>query len=167
MHLRTMLLFFLAALLLPWGISAGDADQKPVGIKKRIPWTTSKVKGTPEPPLPYRTEVAFPKIRFTEPLDLSQVPGTDRMIVAQRKGKVFSFKNNLQAQKEELLDLKTTIYGVVCHPNFAKNGYLYVTVIPNPDKDTPNGTKVKRFTVDLTTWKADPKTEKVIIEWPS
>jgi uncharacterized repeat protein (TIGR03806 family) len=167
MHLRTMLPLFVAVLLLPLGTLTGDDKEKPVGIKKRIPWTTSRLKGTPEPPLPYRTEVAFPKIKFTEPLDLAQAPGTDRMIVAQRRGKIFSFKNDPQAQKEELLDLKTTIYAVVCHPDFAKNGYLYVTVIPNPDKDTPDGTKVKRFTVDRETWKADPKTEKLIIEWPS
>src|ERR1700730_6030700 len=125
MHLRTMLLLFVAALCLPLGISAGDENKKPVGIKKRIPWTTSKVKGTPEPPLPYRTEVAFPKIKFTEPLDMAQAPGTNRLIVAQRKGKIFTFKNDPQAQKEEVLDLKTTIYAVVCHPEFAKNGYLY------------------------------------------
>src|SRR5436309_14761076 len=121
MHLRTILLLFVAALLLPWATSAGDEEKKPVGIKKRTLWTTSRVKGTPEPPLPYRTEVAFPKMRFTEPLDLAQAPGTDRMIVAQRRGKIFSFKNDPQAQKEEVLDLKTTIYAVVCHPNFVKN----------------------------------------------
>ena len=43
--------------------SAADAPaKKPVGIDKRIPWTTSHVQGSPEPPAPYRTEVAFPKI---------------------------------------------------------------------------------------------------------
>ena len=51
------------------------ADNKAVGIQKRIPWATSKVKGSPEPPSPYRSEVAFPKLKFFEPLEMTIVPG--------------------------------------------------------------------------------------------
>ena len=46
--------------------------RKPFGLEKRVPWTTSKVVGSPEPPPPYRTELAFPKLpKFEEPLDLT------------------------------------------------------------------------------------------------
>ena len=61
----------------PWFGRADDASKPPVGIDKRVPWTTSKVKGSPEPPPPYRTEIAFPKLKFDEPLELSIVPGSE------------------------------------------------------------------------------------------
>jgi len=51
-----------------------------------VPWTTSRVKGSPEPPAPYRSELAFPKVKFSEPLDLAFVPGANRIAVAQRRG---------------------------------------------------------------------------------
>jgi hypothetical protein len=58
-------------------ITASGADdnqpvRKPYGLEKRVPWTTSKVKGAAEPPPPYTTEPAFPKLpKFEEPLDLA------------------------------------------------------------------------------------------------
>src|SRR5438105_4736785 len=63
---------------------------KPYGIETRVPWTTSHVKGSPEPPPPYRSEVAFPKLKFSSPLDLVGAPGVDRLFAAERYGKIFS-----------------------------------------------------------------------------
>src|SRR5262245_3068373 len=65
------------------------------GIERREPWTTSKVRGSPDPPHPYRMENAFPKLTFDEPLELAAVPGRasgpGRLAVAQRRGKLFTF----------------------------------------------------------------------------
>src|ERR1051326_6450588 len=76
-------------------VSAEQADKQPAkkfGLEKRVPWTTSKVVGSPEPPPPYRTELAFPKLpKFEEPLELQQAPGTNRLYVAGRWGKIWSF----------------------------------------------------------------------------
>ena len=60
-------------------LSAEAADRPPksgppYGIEKRIPWTTSRITGSPEPPLPYRTERLFPKLTFLEPLELVALP---------------------------------------------------------------------------------------------
>src|SRR4051794_35360200 len=64
---------------------------KASGLEKRIPWTTSNVKGSPEPPPPYRTELAFPRLpKFEEPLDFTFGPGTQRLWVAERWGKIYS-----------------------------------------------------------------------------
>src|SRR5258708_1564345 len=38
--------------------------EQSVPIRKRMPWTTSRVTGSPEPPSPYRTERIFPKLKF-------------------------------------------------------------------------------------------------------
>src|SRR4051812_26418004 len=78
------------------------AERKPFGLDKRVPWTTSNVKGSPEPPPPYRTENAFPKLpKFEEPLDLTYAPGTDRLFVAGRWGKIWSFVNRPDVDKAD------------------------------------------------------------------
>ena len=41
------------------------------GLQRRIAWTTSRVKGTPDPPAPYRTEIAFPQLKFDEPAGIT------------------------------------------------------------------------------------------------
>ena len=37
---------------------------EPHGIESRIPWTDSKVVGSPDPPSPYFTKPAFERLRF-------------------------------------------------------------------------------------------------------
>ena len=65
-----------------------DGAERPYGIEKRAFWTGS-IKGSPDPPAPYRTQRAFPKLTFNEPLALTDAPGTDRLYVAERYGKIF------------------------------------------------------------------------------
>jgi uncharacterized repeat protein (TIGR03806 family) len=144
-----------------------EADP-PVGIDKRVPWTTSRVKGSPEPPPEYRSEVAFPKLKFAEPLDMAFVPGANRLAVAERHGKVFTFANDPKTQKADLLlDTETTIYAIAFHPKFAKNGYVYVTTVINPDKDDFTGSKVVRYEAKGDPLRCDPASRKVIFEWLS
>jgi uncharacterized repeat protein (TIGR03806 family) len=154
------------------GLADPGQDQKetaPVGIKKRIPWTTSKVHGSPEPPAPYRTESAFPKLKFFEPLDLDHAPGSDRLFVAERPGKIYSFVNDAKtAQKDLFLNVKKTVYGFTFHPRFAQNGYVFVTYVLNLDKPQPKGTRLARFQIKRDNpLEADPSSEKIILEWPS
>ena len=85
--MRSLLLAGVGVLALVSSIHAQPL-RKDFGLDKRVPWTTSKVNGSPEPPPPYRAENAFPKLKFFEPLDLAQPAGTDRFFVAQRDGKV-------------------------------------------------------------------------------
>lgn len=145
--------------------------EKPFGLERRIPWTTSRVKGSPEPPAPYRTESAFPGLKFNEPLEMDTAPGSKRLFVAERYGRMLSFVNNRQTDTaDEFLNLNKTIYGFAFHPKFQDNGCVYVTYVLDPGKEEPRGTRVSRFKV------ADPKadppscdlsTEQVVIEWPS
>lgn len=143
-------------------------SQRAYGIEKRVPWTTSKIKGTPDPPAPYRTTVAFPHLKFTEPLAMTSAPGTDRLFVVERFGKIFSFPNERQVKQADLfLDLGKVIYGLALHPNFAENGYFYITYLTDPMKELPNGTRVSRFQARGNPPVADVSTEKLLLEWPS
>src|SRR6185369_16521451 len=99
--MRSIALAFVSLLGLAglWQVLAQEqgGDKEPVrkefGLEKRVPWATSKVKGSPEPPPPYRTEPAFTKLKFEEPLDMTFAPGTNRLFVAERWGKIYSFVN--------------------------------------------------------------------------
>jgi uncharacterized repeat protein (TIGR03806 family) len=172
-----------ALILLTWrGDTAeeGGKDKEPVrkafGIEKRVPWTTSKVIGSPEPPPPFRTEPAFPKLKvFEEPLDMTYGPGTDRLFVLTRWGKLWSFVNKKDVSDADLvLELKDkdgkkqVAYGMACHPKFKDNGFIFVTYIPDGSKEgLPKGSRVARFTVKGTPPVIDRASEKVIFEWPN
>jgi len=143
--------------------------ERPYGIERRVLWTTSRVKGSPDPPAPYRTEPAFPQLRFEEPLALVSLPGTDRLVVAQRYGKIFSFRNDPRADRAELLlDAGKVVFGLAFHSHFINNGFLYVLHVPDRLKDQPRRMRVSRFEVSRTNPpRCDPRTEKVVYEWPS
>ena len=168
--------------LLGWDTEAGQkSERKAFGLDKRVPWTTSNVKGSPEPPPPYRTEPAFPKLpKFEEPLDLTYAPGTNRLFVAERWGKIWSFVNKKDVDKADLAlefkgakdskgePMKQVIYSITLHPKFKDNGYIYVTWIPDGEKEgLPKGSRVSRFTVKGEPPVIDRATEKIIFEWPN
>jgi len=168
------------ALGLYWHSTAAEPTaaqgRKPFGLDKRVPWTASNVKGSPEPPPPYKTELAFPKLpKFEEPLDLTFAPGTNRLFVAGRWGKIWSFVNKKDVARADLaLELKgkdgakQVIYAFTFHPKFKDNGYIFVTWIPDPSKEgLPKGSRVSRFTVKGEPPVIDPKSEKIIFEWPN
>ncbi len=167
------LLFFAVALRLLTGAESAvkSADGKPVGIAKRVLWTTSKIKGSPEPPAPYRIAPVFPKLKFFEPLAMSAIPGTNRFVIAERKGKLFTFENSQAVERPDLLlDVKYTVYGVAAHPRFKENGYIYVTYVLNPAEEVqdPKGSRLVRFQISKDNpWQLDPASELRILEWPS
>jgi putative heme-binding domain-containing protein len=152
---------------------------------ERTPWTTGRVTGTPEAPPAYRVERLFPKLRFREPTEIDFAPGSDRVFVAEKGGKVFSFprdgagveRGDLFADVSQLKDHWKSVpnvrgfdslYGMAFHPRFAENRFVYLCYALNlgPRREEPVGTRVARFTV----WneeppRIDPASEQVVIEW--
>ena len=156
----------LLPVLLPvmWGVISG------VGLAQQRPlWTTSRIAGSPDPQPPYRTRVAFPELKFDEPLAVTSAPGSDRLFVAERYGKIFSFENKGQTQTSDLLlDVGKVVYGLAFHPQFQRNGYFYVTYVLDDKKEEPKGTRVSRFQVRRdNSNRAELGSEVVLLEWPS
>jgi glucose/arabinose dehydrogenase len=165
-----------ALVLLIVGPAVARADdapvRKPYGIEKRVPWTTSHIRGTPDPPTPYRTTVAYPNLpRFTEPLELTTAPGIERFFVSERLGKLYSFAlDRATDQADLLLDVGRTVYGLAFHPQFRENGYFYVVYVLDPKLTEPTGTRLARFTATLDEQgipRADLASEQIVLEWPS
>jgi putative heme-binding domain-containing protein len=163
---------------------AKDAEQ-PFGIPKRVPWPTSRITGSPDPPPPYRIERVFPKLTFKNPLLITGAPGSNRFFVGEHAGKLYSFPIDPAAAKADLfLDLTTelkswdaagkvkgvgAVYGLTFHPQFAKNRCCYVCYVldsKKPGEQLPDGSRVSRFRVtDTDPPRCDPKSEKILITW--
>jgi uncharacterized repeat protein (TIGR03806 family) len=149
---------------------ARDVTPKaPFDVRLRRLWASDNLQGTPEPPDPYSTQDAFPRLKFFEPLSVGVIPGSGRFGVATRPGKIHTFENRSDVVKSDLLiDIGKTTYGVVFHPHFAKNRYFYVTYVLNALKTEPSGSRLVRFEASKTDPPvADPKTETILLEWPS
>src|SRR4051812_14362441 len=97
-------------------LAQSNTPRTPFDLQRRVPWTTDQIHGSPEPPDPYATELAFPKIQFFEPLSVGVVYGRDRFGVATRPGKIFTFEIRPDVdEKHLLLDLQKLTYGVAFH----------------------------------------------------
>ena len=53
-------------------------------------FNNSRLAGSPDPPLPYRPKKAFPGLKFRNPLYITHLPHTDRMLVVEQSQRVLS-----------------------------------------------------------------------------
>lgn len=164
--------FVLILLALAWLSNApfSGVAAESFSLENRIPWTTSRIQGRPDPPSRYQTAVAFPNIKMDEPLAIASATGTNRFFVAERFGKVLSFTNDPEVAKADvLLELpECALYGIATHPQFEENRFLYLSVVGTDNLEDPQGSRIARFTVsDTNPPTIDPASEKVIFYWPS
>ncbi|MBW8884720.1 MAG: hypothetical protein JF612_08085, partial [Planctomycetia bacterium] len=110
----------LLLLLIAWP-SPADAQST---AKQRPPWTTSRITGAPEPPRPYVAERIFPSLAFNQPVELVAVPGTNRLLVLELNGKIFTFNNQplaAEVSRDQFADIKdrdrsfARLYGFAFH----------------------------------------------------
>ncbi|RUL88219.1 PQQ-dependent sugar dehydrogenase [Tautonia sociabilis] len=173
MRLSSALVFslFLGPLLSdPAGVAADD----PVTLtgRDRIPWENSKIVGSPDPPLPYKTERAFAGLEVKQPLGLYPEPGTDRLFILQHlnhwagPGRLLAARDDQEASSVEvLLEVEGIAYGLAFHPDYERNGYVFLG-LNGPGSDGKPATQVVRFTVDRNAPHGiDPASRFPIIEW--
>lgn len=165
--------------LLFWTASLVAADRPDFNTLKRVPWTSSKVKGSPDPPSPYRVGLAFPKLKFDEPLDMNFSAGINRLLVVERYGRIFSVPMDRSVTKGDLvLDINEVLgrskpktasaYGFALHPQYPKVRYAFATIVTTNTEEIPKGSRVSRFRVlPGEPPVCDPKSEQILIEWPS
>ena len=109
------------------------AEEPPFGIKQRIPWTTSRLIGSPDPPLPYTVEKTFTNIQWEQPIFITAEPGTDRLFVVQQGGetnrpsRILELRDDANADHVETFLAVTNrlVYSFTFHPGYRTNGYLY------------------------------------------
>src|SRR6476646_11972980 len=114
--------------LLIAAMAIASVAASPPDDTRRIPWATSQVAGTPDPPLRYTAERAFPKLVFNRPVLLAQAPGARYLVVGQVGGQVLSFPHDPDVDHAELsLNLAASrrqfgrLYGLAFHPRLAES----------------------------------------------
>jgi putative heme-binding domain-containing protein len=163
----------LTVLLCLMGVVAAESQlsaQNSEFPKRRAGWTTSRINGTPDPPPPYIVEPAF-DLTFEQPLDLAAMPGSNRLFVAEQKGRIHSFPDRTDIQTTDLaIDLKTShpqltaLYAITFHPRFEQTRKIYVCYVEGNDK--PDGTFVSEFAVTKSDPPViDPASERILIRW--
>ncbi|MGZ8938502.1 MAG: PQQ-dependent sugar dehydrogenase, partial [Limisphaerales bacterium] len=130
----TVLFFFLLSLAIEISRAA-----------ERVPWTTSRVLGSPEKPYEFKLERRFSALSFTNPVDLAYSRELKRWLLGEQGGKLFSFdesgqKLTLVADFAALQGREGSFYALTLDPNFATNAFLYVCYAQKPD--LPDGSRV-------------------------
>jgi glucose/arabinose dehydrogenase len=133
----------------------------------RTAWTTSRVRGTPEPPLPLRTVPAFTQLQFKYPLYAACLPGSERLVVVEQHGKAWSFDNSPATSKVDLFceiaDHDT--YSLCFHPRFEENRYVYFFA-NGVKSDTRKRNRILRYTVTKAEpRRCDPGSRHLVIEY--
>lgn len=129
-----------------------------------------------EPPAgsPVRVEVAFPHLRFANPLYITHPrDGSDRLFVVEQGGTVRWFANKRETKPDEVvlaIDLSRKVraggeeglLGMAFHPDVKKNRQVFLHYTQRPGKQTI----ISRFFMDEALQRIDPASEKVFISLP-
>lgn len=155
--------FVLPAIFIPVLIDAAEPAH----------WTSSRVRGAPEPPKPFVAEQVFAGIELSNVLDMVAVPGLDQWVFVQNEGRILVVANDLRTtQTEVALDMKAShpacdhVYAVAFHPKFATNRQVFITYT-NGDK-LEDGSRLARFkVVQDRPLRIDPASEEILLTWLS
>ncbi|WP_406695931.1 PQQ-dependent sugar dehydrogenase [Singulisphaera sp. Ch08] len=161
--------------LVGFSLTTPAGAESPFGLSKRVPWNSTRLVGSPEPPLPYTVEKTFTKLTWKKPIYLAEEPGTDLLwviqegIAAEQGSRIVRIKDDPATEASELvLDIpKNLVYSVCFHPDYISNGYVYL-FSNGPRSASERMNQITRYTVERQSpHKIIPKSEVLIIEWQS
>ena len=158
---------------------AAEIDARLKEFSQRERFADSKVIGSPDPPLPFVAERAFPHLKLEWPIDVQVEPGTENLIVITEAGAygptlIKRYAGVAKAEKspeqivapETLLDPHGVAYSIAFHPQFAKNGYMYIGS-NGKGADDKHRSRITRHTIARTPPHGVIDEPLTIIEWES
>lgn len=183
---RMMLAAVVAAFthFLAWMSFAGETASvpKPNGLlwpDNKLPQlTTSRVIGSPEPPLPYTVKRAYPNLKLNFPIGIILQPNSDRLWTftadgAKGRTVLRRFVDSPDVTETEVLlpADERMAYDAAFHPDFLQNGYVYIghdLPVEKDGKKSEKYVRVSRFKMNpQPPYEFDTASETTIIEWPS
>lgn len=133
---------------------------------------------TPSSSSSWEVEHMFPNLTFVDPVQMLEIPGTNRWMMAGKKGKIWTFeKDNNTLVKYTALDIESQVktsgdeglLGIVFHPEYhisgsPNEGYFYVFYRYTPDQSVNNLAycRLSRFRM-MANFIAPPDSEFVMI----
>ena len=142
------------------------------GVERQA-WTSSKIKGSPEPPPPYVAEVIWPHISFSYGLNITPLESEDLLFITEQFGKIWSLPADLSSQPEKAelvlnvddhVDGFLQALGLTFHPDFQKNRQLFLYYISGTNEDREN--RLSRFLMD-DKLQIIPGSEDNLLKFPS
>lgn len=142
--------------------------------RQRVTWVNSRLRGTAEPPLPFRAVRAYPQLKLFKPVFVRAEPGSDRLVFVDHAGD-WADPGGLRvcrdvadvAESVPLLALDRMIYGFCFHPKYAENGFIYL-LTNGPVKAENKQNRISRFTMQRDGQRlVAADSELVILEWDS
>ncbi len=159
---------------------AGSASAAAPQKAKRPSWTASRVRGTPEPPSPFRVAPLPRYAPFTGPTCVAQVPSRDWLVVGEIGGRIYTVPTHPQGGSDAVprhlvLDLNARLapepYGedlrlfdLTFDPAFQSNGYVYVSYVHPKEPITRLSRFVAAPEMPLRLY---AESETVILTWPT
>lgn len=166
-----MALRFILFMVISCSVSATAVAQI---LERRAPWTTSKVKGSPDPPLPYKIQRVFSNVELEHPTDIVWLPDAKKWIATQVTGEIVVFENDVDhATTTPLLDLnrlhEKQVFRTVSttfHHDLANQPWCFVTYASEAKADL--GYHLVRFKVlDPAVPTLDLSSRTVLMNWSS
>lgn len=144
-------------------------------------FATDLARFPPQPALSNQWELvdAFPGLTFNSPNSMCSAPGdSNKLFLVESVGRVWLIPDVTAGLPSKVLFLNIQdrvrsdffergAKGVACHPNFASNGFLYVTYnyLTNTLTNVEGRVRLSRFTRStVNPLQADPASELVLIE---
>ncbi len=140
-----------------------SAGESRAGEAVRAPWTQSRINGSPEPPLPLVLERVYPHLEFDKPVSIHPLPGSQRLVVCEQGGRIYSFDRQAESAAAELLadfnaqrpplseiaanaSTRIDLYSLAFHPDFARNRRVVVCyVVQGGGARFADGTHIASF----------------------
>ena len=142
-------------------------------------WTTSRLVGTPDPPLPMRSVRMAESLVLDQPITLTDLPDRKLVAVLQRGGKVVTFDPSTESPTPHVaMDLGAWIKqhddetlaaarDMTLDPNFSENGHLYIAWGIRPFQ-VEGGMRISRFTMTGESKPSiDPRSRLDLLSYPS
>lgn len=143
--------------------------------QERVPWTTSRISGSPNPPLPYSAEIVWPGITFDRACDIARLPSRNSLFITEQRGKIWILPDDLETtnpEKKLFTDFAVThdpfdsVFSVCFHPDFEKNREVYVFYRVS-SKPLDDGTRISRFRIFSDRLELDPESEEILLTFRS
>ncbi|PAY16171.1 hypothetical protein CKO51_28140 [Rhodopirellula sp. SM50] len=139
---------------------------------RQVAWTTSKIQGSPAPPLPYITQRIFAGVQLDHPTDIVWLPEAERWIATQLKGQIVCFENDREnATAEPCLDLNdchdrpiSQGLAIQFHHDLADQPWCFVTYSFRGGED-PRTMLVRFKVLDPTIPTIDLTSRVVLAQW--
>ena len=141
---------------------------------RMTPWSSSKVKGSPEPPLPYTAQPAFTNVELDRPTNITWLPSAKKWIANHAGNQIVTFGNDPEAAvATQLLDLgdlpgrgAKTGYAVKFHHDLENQPWCFLTY--TSQRKTADGHCLAKIKVlDPTIPTFDPSSVVELINWKS